>query len=244
MNGREVLACWEAVEPDDDDRAAAQSSGYPRSGRRPNAATKTRSQAWSRGSSAGSLYAVSRAAHAQADEGCLEGARLHQLHVLLLGLSGDRARRSDRFRRPGPARPAWRRPRSTRATIRRRSSARSRSPAYSIASLATSAKRCARPHSDRQPDHRAAEGQSGAASARAWRDIRRALRDHRRDARPRRSERTGAARTGLAGAANLPRIIRLLLRGKINPLKTLFWHQNRGRRHRPAGFFGGKAAQT
>ena len=52
MNGREVLACWEAVEPEHDDRAAAQPAGDPRSRRRPRtvrAQGRTRSSPGSSG---------------------------------------------------------------------------------------------------------------------------------------------------------------------------------------------------
>ena len=54
---------------------------------------------------------------------------------------------------------------------------------------------------------------------------------------PGRSGRVGAARAGLCARwRDLPRIVRLLLRGKINPLKTLLRHQNRGCGARAAVF--------
>ena len=75
---------------------------------------------------------------------------------------------------------------------------------------------------DRQPDHRAAESQSGAAAARAWPAIRRALRGIVAT-RGRVDPGALVLRVqGLRALVKLPRIVRLLLRGKINPLKTLF----------------------
>ena len=122
MNGREVLACWEAVEPDMTieplrnlpvirdlvvDRAP-----FERQGRSARAVARAR----------GALRGLSRAAQPQGDEERLEGARLHRLHVLLLGLPGDRARRSHRLRRPRTAGAA----RADRARSAQRSRPRSR----------------------------------------------------------------------------------------------------------------------
>ena len=144
MNGREVLACWEAVEPD---MTIEPLRNLPVVrdlvvDRAPFERKVAELEPWLERPDA---YAgLSRAALAQGDEGRLEGARLHRLHVLLLGLPGDRAGRSHRFRRPRAARPA--RPDRARSAqrSRQRSRARSRSPAFSTASPATSARRCAR----------------------------------------------------------------------------------------------------
>ena len=101
MNGREVLACWEAVEPEMTieplrnlpvmrdlvvDRAPLREKG-----RKLRALARARRRP----------IAVSRAALAQGHEECVEGARLHQLHVLLLGLP--RVRLGDLTDFAGPA---------------------------------------------------------------------------------------------------------------------------------------------
>ena len=102
MNGREVLACWEAAEPVMTIEPLRNLAGHSRSGRRPDAVREQRSRASSRGWSGRAPYPrFPEPLYSQADEGCLEGARLHRLHVLLLGLPGHRPRRSHRLRRPG-----------------------------------------------------------------------------------------------------------------------------------------------
>ena len=92
MNGREVLACWEAVEPE---MTIEPLRNLPvvRDLVVDRPLTRKRSQASSRGSSATrALPRISRAALAQGHEECVEGARLHQLHVLLLRLPRRRSR--------------------------------------------------------------------------------------------------------------------------------------------------------
>ena len=80
MNGREVLACWEAVEPEmtieplrnlpRDPRSRGRSRAVRTQGREPRALDRAH----------GALCRLSRAALAQGDEERLEGARLHRLH--------------------------------------------------------------------------------------------------------------------------------------------------------------------
>ena len=106
MNGREVLACWEAVEPD---MTIEPLRNLPVIrdlvvDRAPFERKVAALEPWLE--RPGALFRLSRAAQPQGDEERLEGARLHRLHVLLLGLPGDRARRSHRFRGPRAACPA------------------------------------------------------------------------------------------------------------------------------------------
>ena len=74
-------------------------------------------------------------------------------------------------------------------------------------------------HSDRQPGDRAAEGQGGAG-ARRWRSTRGRCARSSRCADASIRARWCCVR-GLAALANLPRALRLLVRGKIDPIKTL-----------------------
>jgi hypothetical protein len=99
MNGREILACWEAVEPE---MTIEPLRNLPVIrdlvvDRAPFENKVARLEPW---------IERSNAYVAQTDERCVEGARLHRLHVLLLGLPGDWPRRPNRLRRPSAARSA------------------------------------------------------------------------------------------------------------------------------------------
>ncbi len=76
-----------------DDRAAAQPARAPRSCGRPRPVRAQGRRARTLDRPHRALSRLSRAAVAQGNEERLEGARLHRLHVLLLGLPGDRPRR-------------------------------------------------------------------------------------------------------------------------------------------------------
>ena len=89
----------------DDDRAVAQLAGRPRSRGRSRAVRAQGGRARALDRTDRALFRLSRGALSQGHEERLEGARLHRLHVLLLGLPGDRTRRPHRFRRPGAAGP-------------------------------------------------------------------------------------------------------------------------------------------
>ena len=166
MNGREVLACWEAVEPD---MTIEPLRNLPVVrdlvvDRAPFDAKVAELEPWLERPDA--LPGLSRAAVAQGHEGRLEGARLHRLHVLLFGLSGHRTRQPHQFRRScaaGPARPDGARPAQRSA---QRFRARWRAPASSTASPATNAKRYVRRAFRSSADDRAAEGEGGVAGAR------------------------------------------------------------------------------
>ena len=200
MNGREVLACWEAVEPE---MTIEPLRNLPVVrdlvvDRAPFERKVAELEPWIERRRA--LCGLSRAALAQGHEERLEGARLHRLHVLLLGLPGDRPRRSDRFRRPGAAGPA--RPDRARSAQRPRQG-RPLARAHRHLPLRVLLQvRGGLPgqHSDRQPRDRAVESEGGGAGPGMAKHPQMLARDRRR-ARPRRSERARAARAGTCGAA-------------------------------------------
>ena len=121
MNGREVLACWEAVEPE---MTIEPLRNLPVVrdlvvDRAPFERKVASLEPWIERTEP---YAgLPRAALAQGHEERLEGARLHRLHVLLFGLPGGRARRPHRLCRSGAARPT----RPDRARSAQRSAPRS-----------------------------------------------------------------------------------------------------------------------
>ena len=176
MNGREVLACWEAVEPE---MTIEPLRNLPviRDLVVDRAPFESKVEALEPWIERPAPYAgLSRAPDAQADEKCLEGARLHRLHVLLLGLPGDRSRRPHRFRRPRTAGAA----RADRArSAQRPGQGRALAGAHGHFQLRLLLQmRGGLPgqHPDRQPGHRAAEGKGGRAACPGWRSTRSALR--------------------------------------------------------------------
>ena len=223
-----------------DDRAAAQSSRHSRSGGRPHAyESKVASlEPWLERHEP---YAgISGAAQSQADEGRLEGARLHQLHVLLLGLSGDRARRSHRLRRPGAAGSA--RPDRARSAQRSREG-RALAGAdrhFQLRVLLQMRGSLPRQHPDRQPDHRAAEGKGRAARSRHGQAFLCACATSWPRAAGSIPAHWCCACRACARWRNMPRLLRLLVRGKINPLKTLFKIKTAAARGRAAAFSAGE----
>ena len=185
---------------DHDDRASAQLAGHSRSGGRPRALRPEGRGTRAVDRAARVLFRLSRAAQPQADEARLEGARLHRVPVLLLGLPGDRPRRSHGFRGSRPARPA--RPDRARSSQRCRQS-RPLADAhrhFQLRVLLQVRGGVSGGHPDREPGDRAAEGQSRRARARDGEAFQRAARDRGR-ARLRRSECARAARARAQVAA-------------------------------------------
>ena len=167
MNGREVLACWEAVEPE---MTIEPLRNLPVI--RDLVVDRTPYE-----HKVASLRAVARRATEpypgfpeplshKADQARLEGARLHQLHVLLLGLSGDPARRRSPI---SPGRRRWcssGRPRSIRGNDQRKvARALARSGIFNCVSCYKCEEVCPAHIPIVSRRHRAAEGEGRATGA-------------------------------------------------------------------------------
>src|SRR6187397_2507362 len=149
------------------------------------------------------------------------------MHVLLLGLPGDRPRRPDGFRRARTAGAAGTdRARSAQQPGQGRPLAGSHGHIQLrlLLQMRGSVPGC---DSDCQPRHRAVEGKSGVAAAGTSASFARAAQD-RGGARPCRPERTGAQRSGSARAGETAAHRPPASAGQDQPAANIVRHQDRG----------------